>query len=165
MPQVSSRVFPRAPAATGVRSFTLLELVIVLAIIAMVGAMAVPRYVQAVARSRLDAAANRLVADLTMGRNRAIAQSRTLKIGFDVATERYNFTGMADPVHPDSSYTVSLGAEPYRADIESADCGGDATLIFNGFGYPDSAATIALAVGNEKRTVVVDGTTGGVSAP
>lgn len=165
MPQRLSRSRKHAPAATGVRSFTLLELVLVLVIVAMVGAMAVPRYVQAVARSRLDAAANRLVADLTMGRNRAIAQSRTQKIGFDVANESYNFAGMADPVHPDSAYTVSLGAEPYLADIESADCGGDATLIFNGFGYPDSAATITLAVGSEKRTVVVDGTTGEVRAP
>lgn len=165
MPQLPGRCRTRAPTATGVRAFTLLELVIVLVIVAMLGAMAVPRYVQAVARNRLDAAANRLVADLTLARRRAIAQSRSQKVGFDVSTESYNFAGIADFAHPDGTYTVSLAAEPYLANIESADCGGDATLIFNGFGYPDSAATIQLVVGNEKRSVVVDATTGGVSAP
>lgn len=159
---------PRERASVGTthpRSFTLAELVVVLAILALLAALAVPRYAQAVGRSRLEAAANRLVADLSLARNRAAQRSRSLKVAFNVVSETYVIQGLADPAHPAAMYTVDLRQEPYRAEIVSADCGGDETIVFNGFGHPDSAAQIVLAVGGEQRSVHVDANTGAVSAP
>ena len=48
---------------------------------------------------------------------------------------------------------------PHGARITSADCGGDATLVFDAAG-PDSPATFNLAVGDRTAIVKVDAVTG-----
>ena len=58
--------------------FTLIELVIVMVIIGVVGAIALPRFSQATARQQLDAAANRLASDLELAQARARASSQRL---------------------------------------------------------------------------------------
>ena len=59
---------------------SLLELAIVVAIIAIVGATAVPSFTAAVDGRRLDAAATRLAADLQFVRGEALARNRSLRL-------------------------------------------------------------------------------------
>jgi type IV fimbrial biogenesis protein FimT len=59
---------------------SLLELAIVVAIIAIVGATAVPSFTAAVDARRLDAAATHLAADLQFVRSEAIARNRPLRL-------------------------------------------------------------------------------------
>lgn len=66
--------------------------------------------------------------------------------------------------HPDRDYQVELAKPPYAASIVSADLGGDSELLFNGYGFPDSAATIVIQSGSRQKTITVDPDTGGASA-
>jgi type IV fimbrial biogenesis protein FimT len=59
---------------------SLLELAIVVAIFAIVGATAVPSFTAAVDARRLDAAATRLAADLQFVRGEALARNRSLRL-------------------------------------------------------------------------------------
>ena len=48
----------------------------------------------------------------------------------------------------------------YRVAIDSVDFGGDADLVFNGFGVPDSSGFVQVVVGTELRRVDVDVSSG-----
>lgn len=60
--------------------FTLVELLIILAIIAVVGGMALPAFKEMIARNRLMTNANDIVATFYQARSEAIKQSRTVSI-------------------------------------------------------------------------------------
>src|SRR5690606_27031377 len=59
------------------RGFSLLELVMVLTIIAILAAIATPRYANAMARYRADLAARRIAADLLLAQRLARTESRS----------------------------------------------------------------------------------------
>ncbi|MFN7613934.1 MAG: Tfp pilus assembly protein FimT/FimU, partial [Phycisphaerae bacterium] len=58
------------------RAFSMIELVIVLVIVGVTAAIAVPRYVNSVQRTKVDGAARRIAADIERLRDRARAQGR-----------------------------------------------------------------------------------------
>ncbi len=74
-----------------------------------------------------------------------------------------NWSASPSPDGVAGDYTVDLSAEPYRANVVSASFNGGTQVVFNGWGLPNSGGTVVLSVGAEQRTVVVDGTTGGIS--
>ena len=142
---------------TGLRTaFTLLELVVVMTIIGVVGAIAVPRYTTFVGGQRADAAARRITTDLSYLQRRARTYSQSLTVSFDVGTDSYSVPGMRDPDHTDRDYVVLLSREPYEATIESADFGGDTDLVFDGYGILDSGGTVIIRVGKHQRTITVE---------
>jgi hypothetical protein len=61
-----------------------------------------------------------------------------------------------------SVYTVNLAAAPYHATFLSSAVAGDGTLPlkFDGYGKPNGVAAIVVRVGNDRRTIAVDGATG-----
>ncbi len=145
--------------------FTLVELVIVIMILGIMAAVAVPRYADALSKHRVDAAARRIEADLELARRRAKITSTSQSVQFDAGASRYLLPGVPSRDHPASAYQVDLAKPPYSASIASADFGGDAEIRFNGYGYPDSAATIVVRSGKHQRTIVVDPDTGRARAP
>jgi prepilin-type N-terminal cleavage/methylation domain-containing protein len=140
--------------------FSLVELAIVMVIIAIVAAMAVPRYMAGLARYRAEAAARRLVVDLDLARSSARAASEARVLRLEPATHRYTIVGMDHPDRPGTPYTVRLDEEPYHAIIVSHNLGTDAAVTFDGYGQPDLAATITVRSGDTMRTVTLDPTTG-----
>ncbi|HSC62570.1 MAG TPA: GspH/FimT family pseudopilin [Caldimonas sp.] len=62
------------------RGLTLLELAIVVAIVAIVAAAAVPSFSALIEARRLDSAATRLAADVQLARSEAIARNRPLRL-------------------------------------------------------------------------------------
>jgi prepilin-type N-terminal cleavage/methylation domain-containing protein len=148
-------------------AFSVVELIVVLAIIAILASMAIPRFASATTRQRADAAARRIVADLTLAQQRARHTSRSQSVIFDVAAGSYQIPGLSDPDHPDEGYEVQLGAEPYLATIVAADIDGTTQVTFNGFGRPLSVkqadGTITIQVGSETRTITIDIETGQAS--
>lgn len=62
------------------RGFSLLEAAIVVAIVAIVGAAALPSFTALIDARRLDGAATRLAADLQLARTEAVARSRSLRL-------------------------------------------------------------------------------------
>jgi len=140
--------------------FSLLELVLVTAIIAIISAIAVPRFGMASGRYQADLAAQRITADLGLAQSQAKSQSATCTVGFYVATEAYVLQGVRALDGGASDYTVDLTVQPYGADIVSADFDGNAKVAFDGWGLPNAGGTIVITVQSEQRTIVLDAETG-----
>ena len=132
----------------------MIELLLVCVTIAIVAAMAVPRYGQALSNYRARCAAQRVATDLAAAARAAAASSSVRTMTFDVAKNEYQF-GADQPVR--------LGIEPYTSGLVSVDLGGDATINYDGYGAPDSGGTIVVRSGEATRTVTVDPITGRAS--
>jgi prepilin-type N-terminal cleavage/methylation domain-containing protein len=141
-------------------AFSLIELILVLAIITVMSAMAVPRYVGAQQRYRADAAAQRIVTDLAMARSRANTTSASQAVLFTVASSQYQMPGVPDLRNSGGTYTVLLGGAPYQATLVSVDFSGTAQVTFDGYGVPNSGGTVVVKAGGFQRTIVLDATSG-----
>lgn len=132
-------------------------------ILAIMAAVAVPRFARAITGRRIDAAALRIATDLQLAQRRARQTSASQTIAFVALTGTYSVTGMSDPDHPSTTYTVRLSEPPYEVSISSVDFDGDAQLIFNGWGVPDSGGTVVLQGSHSVKTITVAPGTGQVS--
>ena len=143
--------------------FSLLELILVLAIVAILAAMAAPRYASSAARYRADLAARRVVADLSLAQTGARTASASRTVIFSPASDEYELPGQPDLAKSTQDYLVELSGPPYEADLVKVNLGGDLEVVFDGWGVPDTGGSIVIAVGGEERTVVVDPETGKAS--
>jgi type II secretion system protein H len=134
--------------------FSLLELVLVVAILAVVAAIAAPRYGSAVARYQAELAARRIAADFDQARRSARAAGTSRSVTFSVPTNEYSIDGLTDLRDPTAGYRVNLSGAPYEARILSADFAGRAILVFNGYGQADSNGTVQVQAGQAVKTVV-----------
>lgn len=144
------------------RGMTFVEVIVTVLIIGVLATVAVLRFADALDDSRADMAMNRIICDLKMAqaRARATSSSQTVVFTAEAPHSEYYIEGLIDPDHPAQTYTVSLSEEPYFAAITRANCGNDATLVFNGYGLPDSDGTIVIQVGSHVRTVQIDAANG-----
>ena len=140
--------------------FTLLDLMMAMAVIVVVAAIATPRYANALTRYRAEAAARRVAADLGLARQTAKSTSSSRTIGFNPGNHSYVIPNVRELDSAGTMYRVQLQDPPYQAQIVSVDFGGDATLIFDGFGIPDSGGFVIVQAGDYQYTVVVDPETG-----
>lgn len=129
-------------------------------LMAIISALAVPRFAGFLAEQRLDAAGRRIVTDIALAKRHSKHNSAALPVTFSSVSDTYTVSGLSDPDHPSASYVVRLGEEPYGVDVVSADFGGDAELRFDGYGTPDSGGTVVLRVGTRTRTVSVEAGSG-----
>jgi prepilin-type N-terminal cleavage/methylation domain-containing protein len=143
--------------------FSLLEVVLVMAILVIFAAIALPRYADAVVRHQADLAARRVMTDLHQAQSCAKTSSAACTVFFTVATSEYQLIGVPSFDGNPGDYSVNLSHDPYDAKLVSADLGGDSEVVFDGWGMPDSGGTVVVSSGSEERTVVVDGDTGQVT--
>jgi len=132
----------------------------VIIIMAILAAVTGPRFAGAITNHRVENAARRVVADLTLARQQAMTRSASVTVTFTVATDSYQLAGIPHLDRPSEVYAVSLAEEPYQAKIVSAVFDGEAEVIFDGYGVPDSGGSVVIQVGNRQETVVVDADTG-----
>jgi len=156
---------PAAPGRSRRRAtpaYTLIDLVITVAIVATMAAIALPRYGQSVARYRADMAAHRIVQDLNLLRMRARAQG-TYETGYYYADGDY-VRFVCDPDLDDvtKNYYVYLNRDPYRADIVEVSFkdGTEDRMMYGNYGQPYWGGYIVIQVGEEERKIVVDPDTG-----
>jgi type II secretory pathway pseudopilin PulG len=143
--------------------FSLVELVLVVAITMILAAIVSPRYGSAAVRYRADLAARRVADDLRLAQAHARLTSASCTVKFATAAEQYQLVGVASLDGASGDYTVDLRTDPYDAGITSADFGGAPTVVFSGWGLPNSGGSVVVTSGSEARTVLVDGQTGQVS--
>lgn len=153
-------------------AFTMVELVLTMAIMAVLATIAIPRYARSIASYRAASAAQRIVADINLARASARAASTSQTIVFTPGTgSSYSLANVKDHKTSASTYSVDLTEEPYYARISSVSstrlaaiaANGVVTLTFDGFGVPDGAVTLVLQSGGTQKTVTVDSATGGCS--
>lgn len=141
------------------KGFSLIELVLVMTIISILAAIAVPRYAGALTRYRADAAARRVVADLGYARSLARTTSTGVEVQVKNDQDSILLAGVRSMDDPDENWELALDGRPYYADIVSNDFPSN-KLTFDGYGDPDAGGSIVIAVGSETRTVVLDIDTG-----
>lgn len=141
-------------------AYTLIEMLMVAATIAVVAAIAAPRYMNSLARYRAEAAAARIVADLDLARNRAVTTNAAQTVDFQGF--RYRIPGMTgvSGAATSAEYRVDLSVEPYRLTRVTADFGGDGLVSFDAFGVPDSDGRIVVTCGPASKTVLLNVRTG-----
>jgi type II secretory pathway pseudopilin PulG len=147
-----------------VASFSLLELVMVLAIVAVMAAVAIPRMSSSTVRYRAEVAAHRLAADLAWAQRHAMAKSASQEVYFDLLSDAYWLYGIESLNRDYGDTWVKLGEAPYHARIVSAFgktvAHSGTSLFFDGYGQPDVSGDVIIAAGDEQRTVTVDADTG-----
>lgn len=140
--------------------FTLIELATVAVVMVVVASMAVPRFTSFLVHQRLEAAARRFMVDLALVQREARFTGTSRQIIFNPPGDRYRLMGMTSLDNPNNDYYTRFREEPYQVDLVSANFGGDLTVIFDGYGIPDSGGTIVLAAGGLQKSISVGGGTG-----
>jgi len=138
------------------RGFSLLELALVLAIIAVAAGVAAPRYARSVGRYRAEMAARRIASDLAYARRRAQTAGASQTVAFAPAGNDYRLPGARSLKDASGEYVVHLAADPYRTALISADFGGDATVVFDAYGVPDTGGSIRVGTGTFVKTIILD---------
>lgn len=143
-------------------AFTLIEMTLVIVVIAIVSAIAIPRYAGAVNRYRVEMAAKRVAADFSLARNAARSSGLGQSIDFTTPRNGYTMPGLAAPDGRAGDYIVKLGDEPYKVSLGTVTIGstGATSLQFTRYGYPTAAASVVVTSSGYSRTIYVDGTTG-----
>jgi Tfp pilus assembly protein FimT len=158
---------PSIPAATAAsrRGFTLVDVAIAVLIMGLVAATAVPRFGDAVNRHRALSTARRIQSDLERARRHAISASRDVVVRFDPAADTYGIPALSHLNDSQQTWTVALSDYPYVANLASADFGGDAAVVFNLHGVPDSGGVIAVSAGRWREELRLDPLTGRAATP
>jgi prepilin-type N-terminal cleavage/methylation domain-containing protein len=151
---------PRTP-----RAFSLVELVLVLAIVAVVSAIAIPRYGNSITKYRLDAAARRIITDFAQARSQAMTTSQSQTIVFTTATSTYQIAGVTGLDVKTAPYAVDLRLDPYQATLVSASFGGSSTATFDAYGAAAAGGTVVIQVGGTQKTITLDADSGRATAP
>lgn len=146
------------------QGLSLLELVLVLSILAVLGAVAVPRYASASARYRVESAARRIAADLQLARRAARTAGSSTVVTFDTLNHGYQIAGV-DALDGSGLYRVDLQASPYQSSLSAAMFGPGSAVTFNGWGVPDTNGIVTVVAGAETRTVTLSHPSGQVSIP
>ena len=139
------------------KGFTLLELVVALAIAAILFAVVVPVAMHRQGHSTLARSAKDLGTALRLTRSRAIADDRPAALLVDVANALYRPAGAARPsVFPRGTLVRLMTTE------DEALSGTIGIIRF----YPDGSSTgggVVLSLGLDRYEILVDWLTGGVS--
>jgi Tfp pilus assembly protein FimT len=145
--------------------FTLIDMALVVLILGILGAIAMPRYSQAMARYRVAVASQRIAADLALAQTIGKTTSAGQAVSFSTTNNNYQLTGYSGFLGgaAQANYTVSLASSPYNATLVSASFNSTTQVTFNRFGQPDNGGTIVVQVGPFQKTITVDGNTGKVT--
>jgi len=169
---------PRRPAG-----YTLVELAITVLIMSILAAVAAPRYQEATARFRVEAAAKRIAADLNLARENANSKGGVASgewVSFYASSDYYKLHNDPDIDHPADEYRIYLEQTAYPVDLVSAQFTNTSgytsttTVKYDMYGIANSGFTtdaplaigqIVVQSGAEQQTVVISPVTGEASVP
>jgi prepilin-type N-terminal cleavage/methylation domain-containing protein len=142
-------------------AFTLVELVIVVMIVSVLAAVAVPTFYDSLLFHEVESAARRVKSDLELARQTARLTSATQSVTF--AGSAYTLTTAKNLDNQHNDYAVDLSAAPFNLKQVIADFDGATSVSFDGYGMPTSGGTVELLSQSLKCIVTLDADTGEVS--
>lgn len=152
---------PRCTAWADARAYTLVELMMVLAIIGLCAGIVVPRYGRSLTRYRADAAARRVASDFALARATARTTSTSQSIDFSAPTNGYTVSGLIGLDRTTSAYRVDLTQPPFQTTLSSnlrlvSNNAAVTKVNFDRYGTPDASGTITVASGDVQKTITLD---------
>lgn len=147
----------RRPHSPG---FSLFELLIVIGLIAIVSAIAIPRYSGSMENYRASFAARKIAADLALAQNAARATSGARTASFDSAAGVYTINGADNIAAAAGAIRVNLGEPPFSAAFKADFGPGGTQVTFDGYGRPDNPGSVEVKSGRASRIVVLDAQSG-----
>ena len=134
--------------------FTLIEILVTMAILTILGAFAVPQWGILLSKYRLDAAARQVATELHGAKNRAMTQYRRLKLVFDSTT---TFTIQKEQTPGEGDYAAISGSKSLPLGITVTF---NNTPVFQTRGNASPGATITLTNSNDETKQVAVALTG-----
>lgn len=126
-------------------AFTLLEIVVVLAVMAVAAAVALPISVSSSGQYRADLAAHRVAADMRLLQQDSWHNATVTRIVFSTAGDSYDIINLGNA---GATTTVNLARTPYRVDLVGAAFDGTPEVQFRGgVSSASSGGTVRLAAG------------------
>lgn len=158
--RVRSSAPPRSEAIGASRrargAFSLIELLIVVAIVSAVAAMAVPRFTEASEGRRLDLAQERIETALGAWSERARLESDPMIMHFDQDAETLALYRGDSVDELNRLETIELGEDPYRVEIVTrSDLRGDTVVALSAHGIVGGGLSVDLGSGSLTRTVTL----------
>jgi type IV fimbrial biogenesis protein FimU len=144
--------------------FTIMELAVVMLVMGIFAAVAVPSFYSSLQYHELETAARRLVFDLEQARHVARVRSTTETLTFETSTRYALSSGIQSLKSTGEVYRVDLGATPYELDGVTLNLGGATAISFDGYGNTATSGTITLTRGDETRTITLNGAAGTITA-
>jgi type IV fimbrial biogenesis protein FimT len=151
------------PAAAGARGFTLVEMMIAIAVMAILLAVAVPSFNDALLGNRLAAHANSLVASVALARGEAIKRNGTVTLCASADGVNCSSSGGWEQGWiVKSSAGVLQRQQALTTGLTITQAGGTAQLSFDATGLGATAATLtvcrATPPGSQQRMVSIAST-------
>jgi type II secretory pathway pseudopilin PulG len=141
-------------------AFTLIELTLVIATIAILSAVAIPRYASSLNHYRVDLATKRVIADIALARSAARASGTGLLMNFASPANGYTLVGLPAMDGRSGDYAVNLMADPYKVSLASASFGNGTSIQFTRYGTPQAGGSVVVSSGGYAKTILVDAVTG-----
>ena len=139
------------------RGFSLIELVISIAIIATIAGVASVRFARSTERARVEAAAKHVASMIEDARSRARTNSTSCRVLVDTGTATVQLKWITSQNSELDS--VSLDKPPYRVRVKTSGIV-DGMVDFSSRGRPSAGGSISVDSGSFARTVTIDPETG-----
>lgn len=147
------------------RAFSLLEMVIALAIIAALAVVAVPRLSAAQTGSRLEAAENRILSEYQSAAELARARGSGVTIHFSTANDRMTISEGTAAAPGAELRRVEFAAAPYECDLTAiTSLTVPGSIDVDAFGIYSQSAKVSFRVGGVTRAITLSGPVKGVVA-
>jgi len=133
------------------KGFSLIELLFVIVIMGVMMAIALPAYNTWITHNSVNSASSALMAKLKQSRNMAVAQSRSVKLTFDVGTDSFVYDVGACSACKNQTVRFSQ----FSSNIQMTENFGGGSLTFKSRGTA-GAGTITLTNGAYSRAITVN---------
>lgn len=150
-----SMAHPNRKSPTMPTGFTLIEVVLVVAILGLFAALALPRFTSSTPAFRASLAAQTLAADLELLQSSARARSSSASLTLSSDGSSYTLTGLANPGQSSPlTRTIRLSDAPFFSSLDTTSLP-STTLTFDPTGLPSHSLTLILRSGNTHRQILI----------